>query len=24
MTQSPLGGHYAHLMRGLVYQAIAN
>jgi CubicO group peptidase (beta-lactamase class C family) len=24
MTQSPLGGHYAHLMRSLVYQAIAN
>jgi CubicO group peptidase (beta-lactamase class C family) len=24
MTQSPLGRHYAHLMRGLVYQAIAN
>jgi CubicO group peptidase (beta-lactamase class C family) len=24
MTQSPLGRHYAHLMRGLVYQAITN
>jgi len=24
MTQSPLGRHYQHLMRGLVYQAITN
>jgi CubicO group peptidase (beta-lactamase class C family) len=24
MTQSPLGRHYAHLLRGLVYQAIMN
>jgi CubicO group peptidase (beta-lactamase class C family) len=24
MTQSQLGRHYQHLMRGLVYQAIAN
>jgi len=24
MTQSQLGSHYAHLIRGLVYQAIAN
>ena len=24
MTQSPLGRHYQHLVRGLVYQAIAH